>query len=690
MASTGPQDEPTSMQTEVNAETPATASAWTYDVNSGKTIGKEHIEWLQVGRKAKRASEPIQASKEQPEKEHMPTQKPPKQRNLMMPPFPTDDFKIVYRPQAGLDLSKWSLTAITHAIGRSSSLTQQDFYDNVRVQMQSVENIIIASTADTERATKLRSITAIQLGGANFSVNPHVRHPDDVCRGVIYGLLPGTSSAEIVAGLRVGLKIHIITFDGPHVPYYITYQSGDYRCKPYRKSVQYCRKCGAIGHRQDICPRPREDFCYKCGQGAVTEDHDCLPKCKICGQAHEASRKECKKKLRPNPPPYQVRQQLDKAKARENGCSSRSEDVPELDKACSSPSGAQRRKPGRSRSRSILRSRSTSRTRSRSRSAQCISYADATRELSSSPHNENTSDSSSAETTAFKALENRVLNQQKALQSQPEQEKIIQKQNESIEKLTRLCEEQRQAKQLATKFTTQEIEAVVEAKIISIIETKDAALVESQLTAIAAPITHSSSRTKLEPITAQIGDTFTTLSRRMDIHTAQINELKSPVTAQEHKIEGTTIEHTIVEVIPERKSQQSLYVTNVYSPPRDQLTDFDHFIRELRKRTRGHRLVVVGDFNAPHTAWGYAITTKKGARVHDVAQQHGLTLWNDPLQPTRAGNSVSRDTNPDLTFTRDVKKAGWTCLPKMLGSDHHIIQLDIGYERRPTKTGTAR
>ncbi|KAH6939831.1 hypothetical protein HPB50_021876 [Hyalomma asiaticum] len=101
----------------------------------------------------------------------------------------------------------------------------------------------------------------------------------------------------------------VITFDGPHVPYYITYQSGDYCCKPYHKSVQYCRKCGAIGHRQDICPRPRETFCYTCGQDVVSEAHDCLPKCKICEQAHETAGKECKKKLRPSPPPYQVRQQ---------------------------------------------------------------------------------------------------------------------------------------------------------------------------------------------------------------------------------------------------------------------------------------------------------------------------------------------------------------------------------------------
>ncbi|KAL1455800.1 hypothetical protein MTO96_043610 [Rhipicephalus appendiculatus] len=88
------------------------------------------------------------------------------------------------------------------------------------------------------------------------------------------------------------------------------------------------------------------------------------------------------------------------------------------------------------------------------------------------------------------------------------------------------------------ELTTPEIEAVVQAKILSIIETKVAALVESQLTAIAEPKRtavvdsrlEALVQTKLEPITTQIGDTFTTLSRRMDTHTAQINELKSQLT----------------------------------------------------------------------------------------------------------------------------------------------------------------
>ncbi|KAH7984562.1 hypothetical protein HPB52_022283 [Rhipicephalus sanguineus] len=105
----------------------------------------------------------------------------------------------------------------------------------------------------------------------------------------------------------------------------------------------------------------------------------------------------------------------------------------------------------------------------------------------------------------------------------------------------------------------------------------------------------------------------------------------------------------MVEIIPTRKTEQSLYLANLYSPPREQLHQYDHF-------------------------------------------QHGLTLWNDLLQPTRVGNSVSRDTNPDLTFTRDqdcVQKATWTRLPDTLGSDHHIIEIEVEQAHRSPKMGKA-
>lgn len=57
--------------------------------------------------------------------------------------------------------------------------------------------------------------------------------------------------------------------------------------------------------------------------------------------------------------------------------------------------------------------------------------------------------------------------------------------------------------------------------------------------------------------------------------------LKQTAVVQAHRIEDTTVEPSIVEVIPERKSQQSLYVTNVYNPLRDQLRGYDYFNREL-------------------------------------------------------------------------------------------------------------
>ncbi|KAH8037032.1 hypothetical protein HPB51_008358 [Rhipicephalus microplus] len=122
---------------------------------------------------------------------------------------------------------------------------------------------------------------------------------------------------------------------------------------------------------------------------------------------------------------------------------------------------------------------------------------------------------------------------------------------------------------------------------------------------------------------------------------------------------------------------ESLYVTGVYTSPQDQLRCYDCVIRELRICMKDHRIVVVGNFDVANQVWGYDITTKKGVRAHDSDQQHGLTLLKDVLQPTRVGKSVSRDTTPDLIFTLDVKKAGWTFLPETLGSDNHINQLEM-------------
>ncbi|KAH6920923.1 hypothetical protein HPB50_028086 [Hyalomma asiaticum] len=118
-----------------------------------------------------------------------------------MPPLPLDDFKIVYRRQAGLELAKWNTIAVMDAIGIASGLPQQHFNDKVRVQVQRIEHLIIASNTREEDAKKLVSINTIQLGGTFYNVNGNIRTPDDISRGIVDGIIPGNSTAELMAGI---------------------------------------------------------------------------------------------------------------------------------------------------------------------------------------------------------------------------------------------------------------------------------------------------------------------------------------------------------------------------------------------------------------------------------------------------------------------------------------------------------
>lgn len=92
----------------------------------------------------------------------------------------------------------------------------------------------------------------------------------------------------------------------------------------------------------------------------------------------------------------------------------------------------------------------------------------------------------------------------------------------------------------------------------------------------------------------------------------------------------------------------------------------------------------------PHLAWGYHYASKKGTALLRATQNHHLVLQNNLNVPTRTGTSVSRDTIPDLTFTRHCPTAQWHRLDENLGSDHYLITLRIPFARKPLRKGTAR
>lgn len=153
----------------------------------------------------------------------------------------------------------------------------------------------------------------------------------------------------------------------------------------------------------------------------------------------------------------------------------------------------------------------------------------------------------------------------------------------------------------------------------------------------------------------------------------------------------TNIDYTFIEMLPTRKTQPSVFILNIYSPPSHQLTGLHGLLKQVLNIAKSCPLILLGDFNAPHLSWGYGRNTKKGTRLHDAIQQFGLTLCNHPQTPTRVGNSVSRDTTPDLTMTKNIRDFQWDCLPTTLGSDHHILALTIPKQKLARiRIGTAR
>ncbi|KAH7967985.1 hypothetical protein HPB52_005082 [Rhipicephalus sanguineus] len=103
------------------------------------------------------------------------------------------------------------------------------------------------------------------------------------------------------------------------------------------------------------------------------------------------------------------------------------------------------------------------------------------------------------------------------------------------------------------------------------------------------------------------------------------------------------------------RTDNSLFILNVYSSPREKAADFSHLFSEAIALVGDAQLLLLGDFNARHPDWGYMHTDPKGRKLWSLVQDLRLTLLNDPQQPlTRIGNSVCRDTSPDLTLCKNT------------------------------------
>lgn len=235
-------------------------------------------------------------------------------RRAPQPRLPKDNYTVVYRPRSGLNVAAWAPRTVLQSFATASAIPQQEFYNTIVIQIQTSQNLVVASTPNASHAITLSKITCVQIGGVQYEIMPYMKPPPDTCRGVIHGLDPDTTNEALGDLLQANRPqlIHarlmgrttsaLLTFQGPHVPFYVKVGSLLYRCRPFRRTVQVCQLCGDIGHRQDVCPHPDSPTCPACGLSNPPADHPCNPQCKLCNLPHATASKDCPKRLIPAPP----------------------------------------------------------------------------------------------------------------------------------------------------------------------------------------------------------------------------------------------------------------------------------------------------------------------------------------------------------------------------------------------------
>ncbi|KAH7971034.1 hypothetical protein HPB49_018150 [Dermacentor silvarum] len=127
--------------------------------------------------------------------------------------------------------------------------------------------------------------------------------------------------------------------------------------------------------------------------------------------------------------------------------------------------------------------------------------------------------------------------------------------------------------------------------------------------------------------------------------------VRNDVLVEPLDIPSSLLKYLVGVVYYQPSSRISLALISFYNPPVtcSLFTALGKFLHSLASTTH---LLLGGDFNAPHTLWGYPQTLKPGRLLHCLAQERHLTLLNNSGSPTRAGTVSQRSTTPDLTFSR--------------------------------------
>ncbi|KAG0413619.1 hypothetical protein HPB47_020646 [Ixodes persulcatus] len=168
--------------------------------------------------------------------------------------------------------------------------------------------------------------------------------------------------------------------------------------------------------------------------------------------------------------------------------------------------------------------------------------------------------------------------------------------------------------------------------------------------------------------------TMTLTYLRKDLPTTQEDTTHVNTPTQEHVTTTTLI------------GDHRLTIINTYWTPNQPSTPFPPLQTLLPKSNARNTVLLLGDFNCPHPAWGYDRAVPLGRKLASFTSNHHFTLLTEPSSPTRLGTAQESDTTPDLTWIRGPLRAIWENTEDFLGSDHHILELRLQISSRLRRT----
>ncbi|KAH7963851.1 hypothetical protein HPB52_023724 [Rhipicephalus sanguineus] len=119
---------------------------------------------------------------------------------------------------------------------------------------------------------------------------------------------------------------------------------------------------------------------------------------------------------------------------------------------------------------------------------------------------------------------------------------------------------------------------------------------------------------------------------------------------------------------------------SVYAPPHKPMEPMLVLIEDAIRASRTRNIIVAGDFNAKHSAWGQQQTDARGSRLIAFAASHGLVVINDPDSIPTYENRYSMSWI-DVTLASPsllVRGHSWCVREDVTHSEHRYVVVTIG------------